>query len=484
MAPDADRVSFTCVFWLNGPGSAGTGKTTIAYTIARDLHHQQKLGASFFCSRDNAECRDPKLIFPTIAYQLGQFYTPFYERVLAVLKADPAVAFSIVPLQLKRLIVQPLQALQGTMPPCVIVIDALDECQDGGATSIILSSLAEHIMELMPLKFLITSRPSYHVAGAFQLANINQVTKRYILHEIEKEVAETDIQLYLESSLKSIREMYKLNDQWPSKEHISALVQLSSGLFIYAATAAKYIQDECYSDPESQIRQLLKGVAHASSSPSQRLDQLYLQVLNNAFPDISPGFSSRLKVALGSIVFLQNPLSPSDLEQLLELTIPLQTTLRHLHSVVIFPSNQTDVIQLIHPSFYDFLSDPTRCLNPKFLVDSGMQHSLLAHACLKAMKSLKQNICHINTPWKLHDELDIPALLQHHITPVLQYACHHWATHFSHGLLADELLHSLEEFCTNHLLHWVEVCSLLGDLRRVLVALKTVQQLLSVSCYH
>jgi DNA polymerase III delta prime subunit len=155
----ADIVPATCVFWLNGPGSAGTGKTTIAYTVARDLHKQQKLGASFFCSRDNAECRDPKLIFPTIAYQLGHFYTPFYERVSAVLKADPEVAYSVVPLQLERLIVQPLQALQGVMPPCVIVIDALDECQDGGATSIILSSLAQHIMQLMPLKFLITSRP-------------------------------------------------------------------------------------------------------------------------------------------------------------------------------------------------------------------------------------------------------------------------------------------------------------------------------------
>jgi hypothetical protein len=333
----------------------------------------------------------------------------------------------------------------------------------------------------MPLKFLITSRPDSHVSGGFQLANLNQMTQRYILHEIETQVVETDIQLYLKSNLKNIREMHKLGDKWPSKQDVDALVHLSSGLFIFAATAAKYIQDRCYDDPKGQLGLLLKGVANTSSSPHQHLDQLYLQVLNNAFPDISPGFSSRLKVALGSIVFLQTPLSSVDLEQLLGLNIPLQTTMRHLHSVVIFPSNQTDVIQLIHSSFYDFLSDPTRCSNPKFLVNSEMQHSLLAQACLNAMKSLKRNICEIKEPWKLHDELDIPGLVQQHIAPVLQYACCHWASHLSHGLLADGLLDSLEEFCKGHLLYWVEVCSFLGELRGVMVTLKIVQQLLSVS---
>ena len=145
------------MFWVNGPGSAGTGKTTIAYTIAKELHLQKKLGASFFCLRDIPECHNPKVIFPTIAYRLGQFHAPFCEEVSAVFRADPDVAYSVVPVQLERLLVNPLHALQGTMPACVVVIDALDECQDGGATSIVLSCLAQHIMQLMPLRFLITS---------------------------------------------------------------------------------------------------------------------------------------------------------------------------------------------------------------------------------------------------------------------------------------------------------------------------------------
>jgi hypothetical protein len=477
----AENLQTARIFWLNGPGSAGTGKTTIAYTIANELHSQQKLGASFFCSRSRVECSNPKLIFPTIAYQLGQFYTPFGKAATAVVTADPGVVYSVEHMQLEKLIVKPLEALQGTIPPCVIVIDALDECQDGGATSTILASLAQYINELVPLQFLITSRPDHHVFNGFEQSPLNQVTKRLILHEIEPTVVATDIQLFLKSGLKATRQMYKLDELWPSEQEVNALVQLSSGLVIFAATAINFIQHESYNDPQGQLARLLSAVVNLDYSTHKLLDWLYLQVLNNAYPDISAQFAGRLRLVLGSIVYLQDPLSASDIEWLLKPTVPLQTTLRHLHSIVIFPSNQHESVQLIHPSFKDFLTDPTRCSNSNFFVNTKMQHSQLAQSCLNAMKMLKQNICGFK-PWMAHSEVEnFPALLYQYIPPALQYACCHWASHFSQALLTDGLLDLLEDFCKSHLLHWVEVCSLLGGLRNVLLDLKTVHQSLLVS---
>ena len=72
--PDGSRI-----FWLNG--MAGTGKTTIAYTVAEQCSTYGVLGASFFCSRSIADCNDPSNIFPAIAYQLGRFYKPYRERL-------------------------------------------------------------------------------------------------------------------------------------------------------------------------------------------------------------------------------------------------------------------------------------------------------------------------------------------------------------------------------------------------------------------
>ncbi|QRW24524.1 glycine dehydrogenase [Rhizoctonia solani] len=64
--PDAGK---TC--WMNG--MAGTGKTTIAYSVCSGLEKASQLGASFFCSRVIPECRQVRRIIPSIAYQLARF---------------------------------------------------------------------------------------------------------------------------------------------------------------------------------------------------------------------------------------------------------------------------------------------------------------------------------------------------------------------------------------------------------------------------
>ena len=481
--PEGDKLQTARVFWINGPGSAGTGKSTIAYTVSKHLDACRKLGASFFCSRDNADCSNPKLIFPTVAYQLGQFYAPFRQQLSAVFQADPDVAHLVVPRQIEKLLVKPLHAMKGKMPFCVVVIDALDECQDGGATSIILSSLAQHITALSPVKFLITSRPESHIISGFKLGRLNQTTQRHILHHVEQQIVEKDILLYLHSSLQKTKQLYALDANWPSVTDIKALVHLSSGLFIFAATAVKFIQDRYYNDPPGQLAHLL-GMVTTAHSPSQKLlDELYMQILQNAFPDISVEYASKLRIVLGSVVLLCNPLSPSNLEQLLGLHIGI--TLQELQSVVILPNDNSKVMRLIHPSFHDFLTDPKRCLNTKFLITPSLQHSFLAEACLNTLKLLTQDICNIKQPWKLHCEVDnLAKLVYQHIPPFLQYACHYWSQHLSQSLLSDRLLNLLEEFCNKYLLFWIEICSLLGNLQGALVAMKSAYRLLSVGHFQ
>jgi hypothetical protein len=49
------------IYWLNG--LAGTGKSTIAQTIAERMFADRRLGGSFFCSRDSADRSNLQLIF-------------------------------------------------------------------------------------------------------------------------------------------------------------------------------------------------------------------------------------------------------------------------------------------------------------------------------------------------------------------------------------------------------------------------------------
>ncbi|KAG9639133.1 hypothetical protein KCU64_g13508, partial [Aureobasidium melanogenum] len=64
-----DESDKRCIFWLSG--MAGTGKSTIARTIARRLDDSGHLGASFFFTRGGGDVAHAGMFFTSIAKQLA-----------------------------------------------------------------------------------------------------------------------------------------------------------------------------------------------------------------------------------------------------------------------------------------------------------------------------------------------------------------------------------------------------------------------------
>jgi hypothetical protein len=470
-----------CVFWING--SAGTGKTTISYTVAEECRKYGILGASFFCSRDDPACSDPGLIFTTIAYQLGIFSPPFQAEVSRVMVSQPAIGYASISYQIEQLIVNPLRSLAGSIRPSVVVVDALDECRDNGTPSIILSSLARYVTDLYPLKFLVTSRPENHITMAFRDKDLRATARQLILHEVLLDVVQDDITSYLSSKLASTRDAYNIQSEWPSTEDVRELARLSHGLFIFAATSVKFIEDRNYSHPRRQLAYLLSAPPETDDrSPHVHLYRLYTQVLEHAFPDPSPDLSERLRKILGSIVLIREPLSSFALEHLIGLEpSTVREALVHVHSIIIVPEKDTETIRLLHPSFFDFITNPERCQNSKFVVDTKTQHTFLARACFQAMKRLRRDICGITNPSTLNGEVgDLSTRIETSIPPHVQYACRHWGAHLAQSAFSDDVVNLVEEFCTKKLLNWLEVCSLLGELRSALLSLNATQQAILV----
>ncbi|KAJ7450405.1 hypothetical protein FB451DRAFT_1052296, partial [Mycena latifolia] len=116
------------IYWLSG--MAGTGKSTIAYTICNHLAKDRmasRLGASFFCSRQSVSGRKRRNIIPTLAHELA-LELPRFRRALLDSKVDANAP------QLKdhldSLLIKPWDASIGDregLPPLVVVVDALDE---------------------------------------------------------------------------------------------------------------------------------------------------------------------------------------------------------------------------------------------------------------------------------------------------------------------------------------------------------------------
>src|SRR5882762_899412 len=192
------------IFWLDGV--AGTGKSTIAQSVADHFDETHELGASFFCSRDAGECSNISLVFPTIAYQLSSRYPSFRKHLSKVIEEDPHVQYTLPSRQVKKLVMDPLHAAirEEAFPPCLVIIDALDECKDENATSVILSSLSIFAGRLSPLRFFITSRPVANVLQGFRNTDLMKDTNALVLHNIPFDISQRDIQVYLEDRLSRI----------------------------------------------------------------------------------------------------------------------------------------------------------------------------------------------------------------------------------------------------------------------------------------
>ncbi|CAE6535640.1 unnamed protein product [Rhizoctonia solani] len=428
------------VCWMNG--MAGTGKTTISYTLCSTLCDGHELGASFFCSRSLPACRDVKLVLPTIAYQLARYSSPFRGALL----------------RFQRMILEPLQEVIGSLPAGVtVVIDALDECDDGNGVEQILEVLLENAMKL-PIKFLVSSRPEYHVRGKIDKSALKS---QLILHELGEKMVKADIETYLRAELASISITI-------ADGQMEALVEKAGVLFIYAATVVRYIGD---GDSPERLNSVLKASSKQASNQTKDIDDLYDAVLASSLenPRLELPEKERMKLLLHTVVCAQEPLTSEALARLLNLSLTqVVSALKPLWSVLhVSGRNPTDRVSILHASFPDYMLDPTR--SKQFACNSEAHNGKLAALCFGRIKqNIPQfNICNLESSYQFDQDItDIDKRRKLLIPVDLFYACMYWAVHLDLGGTSDELATELNDFLSKRLLLWMEVLNLTEQMGR------------------
>ena len=459
------------VFWLNG--LAGTGKSTIAQTFAKMVANNGTLGASFFCSRDYLDRKELSNIFPTLSYQLACRYPAFRSEIIRAIQRDPSVARNSLISQLEHLIVGPLSS---TNLSCVIIVDALDECVDDQPASAILSVLGRFVKRLPSVKFFITGRPEPRIRTGFRLPLLEPLTQVFLLHEVELSSVDKDIRLYLEDKLTVVakrRSDLDLTDPWPCAEDLGTLTKKSSGLFIFASTLARFIESE-HHEPNERLQLIITAPDSTVHEGRAGIDPLYTQVFLHAFSNVrEDAVFASLRRVLAAVVLAFNPLSRKQLAEILDIKPSLiTTTLRHLHSVLLIPHEDSKEIRIFHKSFPDFLQDPGRCSDPRFFISSPVYHANMALSCLELLKKLKRNPCDLPDFVMNRDVPDIPDLLEDKIGGALRYACASWAMHVRSSPIdndhASRLVTSATEFLKENVPPWIEVMSLENQLEGVI----------------
>lgn len=109
-------------------GSAGSGKTSIARTIAERAQSNGMLGATFFFSYQSDENRqNPALVFPRLAYQFAESCPEFAEALLVAVDAAEGSRDESLAEQFDRLLVKPVLSMEnGQQRAILVTLDGLD----------------------------------------------------------------------------------------------------------------------------------------------------------------------------------------------------------------------------------------------------------------------------------------------------------------------------------------------------------------------
>ena len=498
----ADGLDERCIFWLSG--MAGTGKSTIARTVARSYFDEGRLAASFFFSRGGGDVSHATMFVTSIAKQLAHNVPASRQYISDAIAERGDIVSQSLRDQWQHLVCRPLSRLREP-GPYVLVVDALDECDNNKHIRMIVQLLAEARSLLkVQLRVFVTSRPEVPIRHGFgQIADTQH--KEFVLHNISLSTVNRDIATFLKHHLRIIAKDLYHHADWPGAEIIMRLVHSASGLFIWAATACRFIEEggQLASD---RLRAILKDSSctddspndksssedsctdsHFVVSPEEQLDSIYLTVLSSPVRRYTKQERKKwyrlIRETLGAIVLLDSPLPASSLAGLLCIPVEdVQRTLYELHSILDVPQDPTRLVRLHHPSFRDFLLDRRRCIDDHFWVDEKSTNKILASRCLELMSGpsgLHQNMCNLSGPGVLRSDID-EGTVAGSLSPDLQYACRYWVNHLKQSQqdIADGDMTHL--FLHKHLLHWLEVMSLMRELSRCVHLLNNLRALAGV----
>ena len=267
------------IFWLSG--MAGTGKSTIARTVAQSFANQGRLGASFFFKRGEGDRGNASRLFTTVAADLMTHIPGIRPTIRMAMDTDPAIAEKNLKDQFAKLIFEPLSKIQkGSVKAMdiVVVIDALDECDREEDIKEILRLLTQ-AKDIRPisLRIFVTSRPELPIRLGFRQMQ-DGTYQDLILHEVARETVERDITLFFEHKLAEIKDQRSLDSPWPVEGSIETLVHMAVPLFIFAATVCRFLA-EANGNPRTRLEDILEY--NAGGLSNQELT--YLPILNHIF---------------------------------------------------------------------------------------------------------------------------------------------------------------------------------------------------------
>lgn len=503
------------IYWLSA--MSGTGKSTVARTVAAALVSKSNeaqtsnvkcsLAAGFFFSKGDDSRNTAQHVFTTIL-RCFTFHRPEMTKFVAEACAELKNVMSkgtwgLWDVFIRKLpkFIEASQTMSKTPERWIVVIDALDECQNTTDSDILqilerFSKCNTHLNSaLLQIRFLVTSRTEDHIERAFGRLETN-LYRQEILKMVNvvgpdrKMLPDNDVAIYFRVNLRSIagEQFFPTDEQWPGEDAIEKLVMKSQGLFIYAATCCRFLEFDAKrrlgllleedNDNEETILDSDETTNDSDETindpgPQSHLFKMYSQVIKDCREkgEWTKSDLNKLKDILGRLIVLAEPVSIHVLNKLLpkeEDPDSLRKRLKDFQSVIHIPKDKDIPVTLHHLSFHNFLVCKKKKKTYRWLTINEMKtNTRMLERCLEIFKEFlrHQDICVVRLPGTEVDELSQDSI-QRSIPLHLRYACRHWVHHLSRSgaALTSEVSEKVYDFLKSRFLFWVEAMAWMREM--------------------
>ncbi|CCA75212.1 related to WD-repeat protein, putative-Talaromyces stipitatus [Serendipita indica DSM 11827] len=422
------------VFWLKD--AAGTGKSTIAATMANEWIRERRLAGRFFFSPNIELNKRIKYFCRTVAADVACQFPELRRHIEDVLSELPSMESRMdFTVQLSQAILEPIKQ-RGDDIAVFLVIDALDNC-DIDDRGYLLKALLTKLPEIHHLKILLTSRPIQDIADILDQSTLVCGQGVHLL-DINNPPND-DIAIYVHSKL----QVYSIEDRQRVIDH-------AKGLFIWAATFCRTLLQTRWGE------RLLKHLAHEAITGS--LDKLYLNVLRQAVDEEG---KDDLKKILQVVISAFQPVSTNSIITLLPHVRRVNDLVQDIAGVI-KDGHPDRPLKVLHPTFRDFIASNEKRANG-FVLQLTPSHSLVAAACLDVLKQLSFDILGISK----HDSFiphnknidNVEELIETRTSAAMRYASSYWAHHIASSEEAWTDWDQVSSFLRTHLCSWLELMS-------------------------
>lgn len=457
--------------WLTG--SPGTGKTAISKSVAIELKSQGRLAASFYFDKTgtNQFTDSADLFASTLARQLADFHPPYRHTLFRYLRTNHGNYPHSQVEQLNELIIARVEEHKDMpFPPSVIVLDGLDECEDGSQKT--LECLMILVLELLKLprniQVLVSSRPERAISNAWSR---HPETKSIVTEDVDNiraEVNRADIAKYIHEHIKSIPDRGSTN--WPpSIKDMDEFADQCQGIFEIARIRVRFLEG---APSGMQIDIMFKDLLLDTKSSPEGVSQFaaeYHRILRRAFPspeemreppltDMERKWRRSARntfcTVIGAMLGVRGPTTPDgitvdflsfllgiDKSEVMAVLTPLSSIIK-IQPGIWF----SKVISFFHATCSEFFrgkfNGPEAGVDDEFM----FKDTIGAVLCAPCLKLLAEKL----NPGQI-------LLIQFHESSfAIRYAFSNWAYHLDLTSPSSTLLDTLRLFLSQYFLVWLE----------------------------